>query len=496
MADDLKQKAISGARWGFIENLSSLAVTFVVAFILQRWFLSPHEFGLVGHLAIFIAISISFIDNGFSAAIIKKPEPSRHDLSTTFVTNLVISLVCFGILQVAAPYVASYFDEPQLKALLRVLSLVLIINAVSIIQRVLLVKAVDFRSLTKCSVSASVVSGIVGIWMAFRGYGVWSLVGQQISRQLVNTLMLWIVGSWKVSLVFSRRSFRELFAYGSNVLFTGLLDTVFKNIYFPVIGKGFGTDVLGQYTGAEKYSNVTSNNLSQVVQRVSFPVLSKVQDDIPRLKNAFRTIIKVVMTVSVMMSFCLSVLSYPFIVGLVGERWAQAAHILSIICIAGAFFPAHYLYQNILQVRGKMKLYLAMDILKKVLMAVSIVIGIVFKDLDILLWGLVAASVLTFVIYAYCSGRVIGYTPLEQLKDLLPMFLACIVISLIVGLVSGTFQVLCFNNLWYDPTWTNLASVAVALIVGALLVVAFWKFLPKKETREIKNLISFWKRGS
>ena len=143
-----------------------------------------------------------------------------------------------------------------------------------------------------------------------------------------------------------------------------------------------------------------------------------------------------------------------------------------------------------------MKLYLAMDILKKVLMAVSIVIGIVFKDLDILLWGLVAASVLTFVIYAYCSGRVIGYTPLEQLKDLLPMFLACIVISLIVGLVSGTFQVLCFNHLWYDPTWTNLASVAVALIVGALLVVAFWKFLPKKETREIKNLISFWKRGS
>ncbi|MBQ1886308.1 MAG: lipopolysaccharide biosynthesis protein [Bacteroidales bacterium] len=496
MADDLKQKAISGARWGFIENLSSLAVTFVVAFILQRWFLSPHEFGLVGHLAIFIAISISFIDNGFSAAIIKKPEPSRHDLSTTFVTNLVISLVCFGILQVAAPYVASYFDEPQLKALLRVLSLVLIINAVSIIQRVLLVKAVDFRSLTKCSVSASVVSGIVGIWMAFRGYGVWSLVGQQISRQLVNTLMLWIVGSWKVSLVFSRRSFRELFSYGSNVLFTGLLDTVFKNIYFPVIGKGFGTDVLGQYTGAEKYSNVTSNNLSQVVQRVSFPVLSKVQDDIPRLKNAFRTILKVVMTVSVMVSFCLSVLSYPFIVGLVGERWAQAAHILSIICIAGAFFPAHYLYQNILQVRGKMKLYLAMDILKKVLMAVSIVIGIVFKDLDILLWGLVAASVLTFVIYAYCSGRVIGYTPLEQLRDLLPMFLACIVISLIVGLVSGTFQVLCFNNLWYDPTWTNLASVAVALIVGALLVVAFWKFLPKKETREIKNLISFWKRGS
>ena len=159
MPDNLKQKAISGARWGFIENLSSLAVTFVVALILQRWFLSPHEFGLIGHLAIFIAISISFIDNGFSAALIKKPEPSREDLSTTFLTNFFISLVCFGILQLAAPYVASYFGEPQLEDLLRILSFVLIINAVSIIQRVLLVKAVDFRSLTICSVTASVISG-------------------------------------------------------------------------------------------------------------------------------------------------------------------------------------------------------------------------------------------------------------------------------------------------------------------------------------------------
>ena len=495
MADNLKQKAISGARWGFIENLSSLAVTFVVAFVLQRWFLSPHEFGLIGHLAIFIAISISFIDNGFSAAIIKKPEPTKADLSTTFVTNLAISLVCFAILQLAAPYVASYFGEPQLKDLLRILSFVLIINAVSIIQRVLLVKAVDFKSLTKCSISASVISGIVGIWMAFRGYGVWSLVAQQLSKQLVNTIMLWIVGHWRISLNFSGKSFKELFSYGSNVLFTGLLDTAFKNIYFPVIGKGFGTDVLGQYTGAEKYSNVTSNNLSQVVQRVSFPVLSKVQDDIPRLRNAFRTILKVVMAVSVLVGFCLSALSYPFIVGLVGEKWAQAAHILSIICLAGAFFPAHYLYQNILQVRGKMRLYLAMDILKKVLMAISIVIGIICKDLDILLWGMVAASILTLVIYAVCSGRTIGYSPLQQMKDLLPMFLICVIISLIAGFVAALFIYLCRKYGWYNTTWTNLAAVAVALIIGGLILLAFYKFLPKKEITEIKNLLSVWKKS-
>lgn len=496
MTDNLKQKAISGARWGFIENFASLAVSFIVAFVLQRWFLSPHEFGLVGELAIFIAISISFIDNGFSSAIIKKPEPTKKDLSTTFVTNFTISLVCFAILQLAAPYVATYFGEPQLEDLLRVLSFVLIINAVSIIQRVLLVKDVDFKSLTKCSVTASVISGIVGIWMAIRGYGVWSLVGQQLSRQGVNAIMLWIIGRWKPSLAFSGKSFRELFSYGSNVLVTGLLDTIFKNIYFPVIGKGFGTATLGQYTNSEKYSSVTSTNLSQVVQRVSFPVLSKVQEDEVRLKRAFRTILKVVMAVSLLISFCLSALSYPFVVGLVGEKWAQAAHILSIICLAGAFYPAHYLFQNLLMVNGKMRQYLAMDILKKVLMVISIAIGIILKDLDILLWGMVAASVLTFVIYAVYSGRVIGYTAWEQIKDLAPTFLICIIVSLAAGIAAAAFRYICIQNLWYDVTWTNLASVGVGLIIGALIVLALYRFLPKKEVAEIKNLLSIGKRKS
>ena len=494
MADNLKQKAISGARWGFIENLSSLAVAFVVALVLQRWFLSPREFGLIGDLAIFIAISISFIDNGFSSAIIKKPEPTRKDLSTTFVTNLVMSLVCFAILQLVAPYIASYFGEPELTKLLRVLSFVLIVNAISIIQRVLLVKAVDFKALTKCSLTSAIISGIVGIGMAFRGYGVWSLVGQQLSKQIVNTIMLWIIGHWRPSLAFSSKSFRELFSYGSKVLVTGLLDTIFKNIYFPVIGKGFGTAVLGQYTSAEKYSNVTSNNLSQVVNRVSFPVLSKVQDDDDRLRNAFRTILKVVMAVSVLVSFWLSAVSYPFIVGLVGEQWTPAAYILSIICLAGAFYPAHYLYQNILQVKGKMHLYLVLDILKKVLMAISIVIGIVFKSLDLLLWGMVAASVLTLFINAYFSGKTIGYSPISQIKDLLPMFVAAVIIALGIGILTALLIWFSKNCGWYNQTWTNLAAVAVASLIGGLVVLALYRFLPKKEAQEIKNLLSIWKK--
>lgn len=495
MADNLKHTAVKGARWGFIENLSSLAVTFIVAFVLQRWFLSPKEYGLIGDLAIFIAISISLIDNGFSAAIIKKPNPTKKDLSTTFVTNLIISLFCFAILQLAAPLVASYFEEPQLEVLLRVLSFVLIINAVSIIQRVLLVKNVDFKSLTKCSLTSSVASGVVGIWMAFKGYGVWSLVGQQLSKQFVNTVMLWIIGRWRISFNFSKQSFKELFSYGSNVLVTGLLDTLFRNIYFPVIGKGFGTATLGQYTSAEKFSNVTSNNLSQVVQRVSFPVLSKVQEDDRRLKNAFRTILKVTMAVSVLLAFWLSAVSYPLIIGLVGEKWAPAANILSIAVLAGAFYPAHYLYQNILQVKAKMRLYLTLDILKKVLMAISIAVGILFKSLNILLWGMVAASILTLIINAYFSGKSIGYTTREQLTDLVPMFLIGFMVSIFMGIMAALFVYFCKALGWYDITWTNLSAVAFATLLGALVMFGVYKLFPRKEIDEIKNLISVWRKS-
>ncbi len=496
MPDNLKHSAIRGARWGFVENLSSLAVTFIVSLVLQRWFLSPREFGLVGHLAFFVAISISLIDSGFSAAIIRKSNPSKVDLSTTFVTNLLISIVLFAVLQVTAPYIALYFSEPLLVKIIRVLSVILIVNAISIIQRVLLIKAIDFKKLTVCSITSSVLSGIVGIFMAMRGYGVWSLVWQQITRQTVNSIMLWIFGSWKIHIAFSRKSFNELFSYGSNVLITGLLDTVYRNIYFPVIGKAFGTATLGQYSNAEKYGNVTSGNLSQVVQRVSFPVLSKVKDSDDRLKNVFRTILKVVMAVSVLASFCVAALATPLIVGLVGEKWALAAHLLSIVCLAGAFYPSHYLYQNLLQIKGKMRLYLALDIFKKLLLTISIAIGLFYRDIDTLLWGMVVASVITLVVFAYFSGRSIGYSIVAQIKDLLPMFLISFIIALVVGVAAALLIYLSRAAGWWNVTWTNLLAVVVSLILGGGLFLLVYKLYPQKEIAEIKNLISVWKKGA
>lgn len=494
MEGSLKNSAVKGARWGFIENISSMAITFAVSFVLARWFLGPEEYGLIGCLTIFIAISISLIDNGFSAAIIRKPQPSREDLSTTFITNFTISILCFGILFFCAPLVADYFNEPKLTGLLRALSFVLIANALSIIQRVLIVKAIDFRRLTICSVTSSLLSGVVGIGMAFRGYGVWSLVGQQLAKQISNSIMLWILGKWRMELRFSVRSFRELFAYGSNVMLTGLLDTVFKNIYYPVIGKCFSASTLGQYTRADQFANVTSNNLSQIVQRVSFSVLAKTQDSDERMRNAFRTIIKVTTLVSFFAGFWLCAVSHPLVVGLIGAKWAESAGILSIISLAGMFYPLNALNQNILQIKGMMKLYFSLEILKKLLLAVSIVVGMVSGSLRIMLWCMFAVSVAVLLINARYAGRYIGYSLISQLRDILKPLLVSAFSAALMYLVYTLLDILFSRTLlWNDVTWTNLTLAALASGAGGLFAFVVYRLFPGKESVELKNLISVWK---
>lgn len=490
MEEKLKDKAVKGARWGVIENFSSLAATFIVGIILGR-ILSEQEFGIIAHLTFFIAISISFIDNGFSAALIKKIEPTKEDLQTTFSTNLLISILFYLILFALSKAIANFFDLEILSPLLRVLSIVLIINSISIIQRTLLVKAVDFKKLTICSLSSSIISGIVGIYMAVNDYGVWSLVGLQISKQLVNSLMLWIVGKWKFSLGFSLHSFRSLFSYGSRVLATGLLDTIFRNIYFPIIGKFFSIGTLGQYSRADQFSNVTSNNLSQIIQRVSFPILSKAQQDNERLKNAFRTILLVSVLVSSFVCLWLASVAKPLIFGLIGEKWDKVPTMLQIISLSGILLPLHYLNQNILQIKGKMNLFLKLELIKKGIIIISIFIGILI-GFNALLWGGVIASIVVYIVFAYFSGKHLQYPINKQVKEILRPIIISSIGASICGL--ATWGIIYFSKTildWYHPTFTNLLAVIIGSLCGATTIFYIYKFFPSKEFDELKNLLKF-----
>ena len=278
MAGSLKHKAIHGVGWSFIDNIASSGITFLVGLVLAR-LLTPKEYGIMAMIAVFIAVSNSIIDSGFSNALIRKTRIERVDYNTVFYFNLTVSILIYTLLYLAAPAISVFFKESVLVEIIRILGLVLIINAFSVIPRTQFVRDVNFKTQTKVSLISSISSGVFGIGMALGGMGVWSLVGQQLSRQFLNTLFLWIYSKWYPVWEFSRKSFKELFEFGSKLLLSGLLDTIYKNIYYIIIGRFYTSAQLGQYTRADQFNMIFSSNLTSVVQRVSYPVLSSIQEE-------------------------------------------------------------------------------------------------------------------------------------------------------------------------------------------------------------------------
>ena len=297
MYKGLKQKTVSGLIWSFTDSLFGQGIQFVVGIVLAR-ILSPHDFGLIGMLTIFIAISQSFIDSGFSQALIRKQDCSPTDYSTVFYFNMVIGIIFYLLLFVSSGAISSFFNEPQLKLLVRVLGLNLMLISFSIIQRTILTKELNFRLQTRISVVGSVGSGIIAITMAYKGFGVWSLVALTLSKFGLTSLFLWIWSVWKPLWIFSRTSFKELFSFGSKLLVSGLIDTIYRNIYYFVIGKFFSTVELGYYARADQFQAIPSQSITEIISRVSYPVLSSIRDDPILLKSGYKKLIKSTMLIS------------------------------------------------------------------------------------------------------------------------------------------------------------------------------------------------------
>jgi len=327
----LKDKTVHGVSWSLVDNVASSGISFSVGIVLAR-ILSPAEFGILGMITVFIAVSNSIVESGFSSALIRKTDASDIDYNTVFYFNLLLGIVLYVILFLCAPAISTFFNEPVLIPVTRVMGTVLIINAFSIIQRTLLEKKVDFKTQAKISLIASVVSGMIGIGMAVKGFGVWSLVGQQVSKQLLNSIFLWTYNSWRPKRIFSGKSFKELFGFGSRLMISGLINTIYKNLYYVIIGKFYSAPQLGQFTRAELFSTIISGNMTNVVQRVSYPVLSSIQDEAERLKQAYRNVIKTSMLVSFALMMGLAAVAKPLILVLIGEKWLPAVVFMQIIC--------------------------------------------------------------------------------------------------------------------------------------------------------------------
>lgn len=475
MSQSLKDKTVKGVAWSGIDNVVQMGVTFVVSIVLAR-LLSPDDYGLLGLIAVFTAVCQTLINGGFITALIRKKDATEDDYNTVFIMNFSMSLLLYAIVFLCSPLIADFFGREELVALTRVSSLGMVIGALALVQRARLTKRIDFKTQTKITFTASVTSGMVGITMALLGFGVWALVVQQLTTQSLNTILLWSFNKWVPKLRFSSKSFHELFGFGWKMMLSGLLDTVWKELYQVVVGKFYSPATLGQYTRAKQFSQLFSSNLTAVIQRVTYPVLSNIQDDKERMISAYRRIIKTTMFITAISMFFVGAISEPLLYCLIGPKWHEAATYLPLICISGSLYPLHALNLNMLQVQGRSDLFLGLEIAKKIIGLIPLSVCIIYGVLPMLYVNLVTGAICYFL-NSYFPGKLLGYTSWMQLKDIAPSYG-------LATLLAVAVYVLKYLPLSY---WIILP---LQLLLGAGLFLSICERTKMEEYREVKQIIT------
>ena len=461
--------------WSAADAFLGQGVTFLVGIVLAR-LLSPDEYGLIGICLIFNTVLCGIVDSGFSNALIRKKDCTDDDYNTMFLTNLGFSIVLYGLLFICSPLVAHFFGRQELTALIRATGLLLFFNALSITQVTILTKRIDFKTKTKASLISAILSGIVGIAMANTGFGVWALVGQMLSKQLLYTLCLWVLNKWWPKLMFSTASFAYMWGFGWKLLLSGLLNNIWNQLYQVVVGKFYSPATLGQYTRSYEYANIFSANLTSIIQRVSYPVLSEIQDDKQRMVEGYRRVIKITMFVTAICMISLGAVAEPLIYCLIGSQWHEAATFLPLICISMAFYPLHAINLNMLQLLGRSDIFLYLEIIKKIIGTIPICIGI-FIDIY---WMLITSIIIGFVslyLNSWYTGKVLGYTFWKQLRDIAPSFAIAFTIAISVYFLK------------YLPI-SNLGILLIQIVVGVLVCVVISRKSNLDEYKEVMSIIS------
>ena len=469
----LKDKTVKGVGWSAIDNVVQYAVSFVVSIVLAR-LLSPEDYGLLGIIAIFTAVCTALINGGFGSALIRKKDATDDDYNTVFIVNLGMSLLMYAVIFLCAPLIARFFGREELVLLTRVSSIGMIIGALAMVQQTRLTKRIDFKTQTKITMIASTTSGVIGIVMAATGFGVWALVAQSLSSHLLRTILLWLFNKWVPQFRFSGNSFRELFGFGWKLMVSGVLDTVWKELYQVVVGKFYSPATLGQYTRAKQFSSLFSSNLTIVIQRVTYPVLSDIQDDKTRMIAAYRRIIKTTMFVTAVCMFFLGAISEPLLYCLIGPKWHEAATFLPLICISGSLYPLHAINLNMLQVQGRSDLFLGLEIIKKIIALGPLFVG-AFVGIMPMLYTNLVIGIIAYFLNSYYSGRFLGYTSWMQLKDVAPAY----GIAFLIAISIWFFRYLPISNWFILP---------IQLIVGIAVFFLLCNVTKIEEYKEVKNM--------
>ncbi|MDO4184898.1 MAG: lipopolysaccharide biosynthesis protein [Bacteroidales bacterium] len=459
--------------WTSLDKLASYAIQFVISIVIAR-LLMPSDFGIIGMLAIFIAIAQTFLDSGFANALIQKKGRTEVDYATVFYFNVAISIVLYLMFYFSAPFIASFYDIPVLTDVTRVVGLSLVINGLVIVQTAKLSIELNFRLQAIASIVSVLISGLIGLWLAYTGWGVWALVYQTVSQSIIRALILWGFAKWKPLLVFSFDSFRQLFSFGSKLLVSGLINTIYTNIYTLVIGKVFSAAEVGFFNQGNHFSRFPMQVVQDVVLKVNYPILSELQDENERLIHAYKKLLRTPMFIlfPIMVGIC--AVASPLIEVLLGEKWLPCVPVLQVLCVGYMFTPLTTINLNLLYVKGRSDLVLKLEFIKKPIAFLILFTSIPFG----LIWMCVGKALYEFIAFSfncYYTKKLLNYGIWKQMKELLPIFVnvaimfiivtLCMTLveppfmKLLIGISAGVFSFVSFAFLTKDESLNDAKEV-------------------------------------
>lgn len=462
----LRNRAIGGVGWTFTQQFSGQLVSFVISIILAR-ILLPSEFGLIGMIAVVIAIGHSLRDAGMSQSLIRSNKPTDVDYSTVFYINLAVSLFIYALIFFTAPFIAEFYGEKILTSIIRVLSIIIIIEAFSSIQQTKLTKEMNFKTQFIVDLPSIIIGGVVGVLMALADYGVWSIVGMQLTKNFLASLQLWIYSKWVPKRVFSWKRLKWHFNFGYKLTLSGLLDTVYNNMYNIIIGKYFSTAALGFYTRADATKQLPVQNISAALNKVTYPMFAEIKGDNKRLKNAYKLVMQQVLFWVAPLLIGGAVLGEPLFRFVFTEKWLPAVPMFQILCVVGIMYPLNAYNLSILKVKGRSDLFLKLEVIKKSITVVGLLLTIQYGIYALLYFQLLV-SIFSYLINSFYSGILIDYSLKDQLQHIFPI--------LAVGVLMG---MVCYGFDWYLQILEaqDLLRILAGLILGGITYLGLSKVL-------------------
>lgn len=471
----LRQQSVSGFKWNAIESIAVRGIQFFIGLVLAR-VLSPSDFGVVGLLTIFIVLSQAFIDGGFSNALVRKQNKTNIDYSTAFYFNIGVGIICYAVLYIISPGVAKIFDMPLLNPLLKVLGFSVFLNSLSLVHIAKLTFDINFKWQAIATLIAVLVSGVAGIVIAYRGYGVWALVWQTVIMAAIKSFVLIVYCKWRPNWVFSKKSFNYLFSYGSKLVISNLLFAVYSQVSTILIGKFYSTVDLGYYTRGRQFANLPCDIITGVLGKVTFPILSRIQDNENELVRVYRKYIRLTSLVCVFSLLLLAAIAKPLIITVLTEKWVGCIIYLQLFCFSMLIDHISRLNLNLLQVKGRSDLYLKLEVIKRIVSIVMMLVALPFGIIYLCL-SLIVYAVFAFFVNTYYTGKLFNLSCWIQLQDLSKYFFVSILV--------------CFPT--YALTFIGSLNDLLTIVVGCILsTFLYWILLRKDE--QMVELINMAKR--